>query len=176
MPEMSIQFDQVTTVQTVYKLDQFGVDPNHQQMRVIEPAGMPPCMFILDQVAAPQDQNQTLSNQDDNGQVSWPPIDGMVQEARSLIVQTMRIALDDVALRLNDGRYNLDRWRRILTYMKPKAFAKAITADSCFKKNPSTGRLLGLTPAAIAELSGGAARARLAAKEQQGISSLVNQI
>lgn len=60
--------------------------------------------------------------------------------------------------------------------MKPKAFAKAITADSCFKKNPSTGRLLGLTPAAIAELSGGAARARLAAKEQQGISSLVNQI
>ena len=88
----------------------------------------------------------------------------------------MRIALDDVALRLNDGRYNLDRWRRILTYMKPKAFAKAITADSCFKKNPSTGRLLGLTPAAIAELSGGAARARLAAKEQQGISSLVNQI
>ena len=46
-----------------------------------------------------------------------------------------------------------------------KAFAKAITADSCFKKNPSTGRLLGLTPAAIAELSGGAARARLAAKE-----------
>lgn len=88
----------------------------------------------------------------------------------------MRIALDDVAMRLNDGRYNLDRWRRILTYMKPKAFAKAITADSCFKKNPSTGRLLGLTPAAIAELSGGAARARLAAKEAQGISSLVNQI
>ena len=70
----------------------------------------------------------------------------------------------------------MDRWRRILTYMKPKAFAKAITADSCFKKNPSTGRLLGLTPAAIAELSGGAARARLAAKEAQGISNLVNQI
>ena len=54
--------------------------------------------------------------------------------------------------------------------MKPKAFAKAITADSCFKKNPSTGRLLGLTPAAIAELSGGAA------KEAHGISNLVNQI
>lgn len=86
------------------------------------------------------------------------------------------MALDDVSIRLGDGRYNLDRWRRILTYMKPKAFAKAITADSCFKKNPSTGRLLGLTPAAIAELSGGAARARLAAKEAQGISSLVNQI
>lgn len=88
----------------------------------------------------------------------------------------MRICLDDVAVRLGDGRYNLDRWRRILTYMKPKAFAKAITADSCFKKNPSTGRLLGLTPAAIAELSGGAARARLALKEAHGISNLVNQI
>ena len=88
----------------------------------------------------------------------------------------MRICLDDVAVRLGDGRYNLDRWRRILTYMKPKAFAKAITADSCFKKNPSTGRLLGLTPAAIAELSGGAARARMQAKEAHGISNLVNQI
>mgnify|MGYP006893266408 CR=1 FL=1 len=77
----------------------------------------------------------------------------------------MRLALEDVSVRLGDGRYNLDRWRRILTYMKPKAFAKAITADSCFKKNPSTGRLLGLTPAAIAELSGGAARAKMLAKE-----------
>ena len=89
----------------------------------------------------------------------------MLQEARSLIVQSMRIALEDTSVRLGDGRYNLDRWRRILTYMKPKAFAKAITSDSCFKKNPSTGRLLGLTPAAIAELSGSAARAKLLAKE-----------
>jgi hypothetical protein len=96
-----------------------------------------------------------------NGTVFWPPIDSMIQEARSLIVQTMRIALEDVSIRLGDGRYNLDRWRRILTYMKPKAFAKAITADSSFKKNPSTGRLLGLTPAAIAEISGSAARAKL---------------
>lgn len=53
LPEMPIQFDQITTVQTIYKLDQFGVDQNHQQMRVIEPAGMPPCMFILDQIPAP---------------------------------------------------------------------------------------------------------------------------
>ena len=90
----------------------------------------------------------------------------------------MRISLDDVSARLGDGRYNLDRWRRILTYMKPKAFAKAITADSCFKKNPSTGRLLGLTPAAIAELSGSAAKARLLAqqREQAGISNLVDQL
>ena len=61
--------------------------------------------------------------------MSWPPIQNMIHEARSLIVQTMRIALDEVSTRLQDGRYNLDRWRRILTYMKPKAFAKAITAD-----------------------------------------------
>ena len=78
----------------------------------------------------------------------------------------MRIALDDTSVRLGDGRYNLDRWRRILTYMKPKA----ITADSCFKKNPATG----LTPAAIQELAGGSARAKMALKETQGISNLVN--
>lgn len=88
----------------------------------------------------------------------------------------MRIALDEVSTRLQDGRYNLDRWRRILTYMKPKAFAKAITADSYFKKNPTTGRLLGLTPAAIAELTGGNTSKRNAAKETTGLTSIVNQI
>jgi len=66
----------------------------------------------------------------------------------------MRIAMTQVSERLIDGRYNLDRWRRILTYMKPKAFAKALTADACFKKDPITGKLLGLTPAAIQELGG----------------------
>lgn len=133
-------------------------------------------MFIIDQVPPAQDPNIPFPETDENGAVSWPPIESMIQEGRSLIVQTMRIALDEVSTRLQDGRYNLDRWRRILTYMKPKAFAKAITADSCFKKNPTTGRLLGLTPAAIAELSGGAAKARLAAKETAGISNIVNQI
>ena len=61
----------------------------------------------------------------------------------------MSISLEQVAERLGDGRYNLDRWRRILTYLKPKAFAQALVADASFKKDPNTGRLLGLTPAAI---------------------------
>jgi hypothetical protein len=52
---MPIQFDQVTTVQTVYKLDQFGVSPTHQQMRVIEPAGMQPVIMLIDQVKPPED-------------------------------------------------------------------------------------------------------------------------
>ncbi len=58
--------------------------------------------------------------------------------------------------------------------MKPKAFAKALTADACFKKDPITGRLIGLTPAAITELMGGANVRNKQMLKETGLSNIVN--
>jgi len=72
---------------------------------------MIPCLFIIDLYQSSIEPDKNFMNSDLNGTVFWPPIDSMIQEARSLIVQTMRVALDDVSIRLGEGKYNLDRWR-----------------------------------------------------------------
>ena len=56
--------------------------------------------------------------------------------------------------------------------LKPKAFAQALVADASFKKDPNTGKLLGLTPAAISDLLG--AQAKRMNKEVTGLNNLVN--
>ena len=92
-------------------------------MRVIEPKGMTPAFVVVDMSTIIAEEEEELEN--DEGSYAfndWCPPINLINKAREQAIKSMKLVLDQVNNRLNNGDYTLEPWRRILKNMKPKIY------------------------------------------------------
>ena len=95
---------------------------------MIEPIGLPPALIVLDLTEEDFEQDEEISihkmRPKSERQSSWPPLKSRLLYYRERVITSLQLVLTHVALKLNNGEYNLDKWRRLLPNMKPKIFYK----------------------------------------------------
>jgi hypothetical protein len=126
-----LAFEQIERTTTLYKCDEEF--DSVAQYRVIEPLGMAPALLLVDNTdddgvdsvstAAATSSSTTplLTKQE---RLTWPPLKSRINYYRERVITSFQLVLTHVALKLNSGDLDLDKWRRLLPNMKPKVFVK----------------------------------------------------